>query len=85
MTLNDLFQLAPYSLGASQKERALSEILSDLTHWHYANCPEYARILNALSFDASKIIPVQSFLLFPSGCLKSLNYDPFLKNKSQRH
>ncbi len=72
MTLNDLFQLAPYSLGASQKERALSEILSDLTHWHYANCPEYARILNALSFDASKnhtcaelpFIPVRLFKEF---------------------
>lgn len=72
MTLDDLFRLAPYSLEASQKEQVLSEILSDLTRRHYANCPEYARILNALSFDASKnhtcaelpFIPVRLFKEF---------------------
>lgn len=72
MTLDDLFRLAPYSLEASQKEQVLSEILSDLTRRHYANCPEYARILNALFFDASKnhtcaelpFIPVRLFKEF---------------------
>ena len=69
MTLNELFQLPPYSLTAPEKERALSENLSDLTRWHYDNCQEYQRILDNLGYDSSRrytcselpFIPVRLF------------------------
>ena len=57
MTLEQLFQLEPYSLEAADKEIALSEILSERTRFHYANCPEYKAILDKLSFDPTSPLP----------------------------
>lgn len=53
MTLEELFRIPPYGLAASEKERALSEILYGLTRLHYERCPEYRRILDLLGFDPS--------------------------------
>ena len=69
MTLDELFQIPPYSLAALEKERALSENLSTLTRRHYENCPEYRKILDALGCDPSRVhacrdlpfIPVRLF------------------------
>ena len=55
MTLDDLFALPPYSLDSASKEAALSEILSERTAYHYAHCPEYAKILDALGTDVSTL------------------------------
>lgn len=51
MTLEDLFQIAPYSLVKNDKDRVLKEILNDLTRHHYELCREYARVLDALKYD----------------------------------
>lgn len=72
MTLDELFELSPYSLSAVDKEKALSENLSALTRRHYENCPEYRRILDVLGFDPHKVhscgelpfIPVRLFKKF---------------------
>lgn len=72
MTLEDLFQIAPYSLNKAEKDVALKDILNDLTRRHYAACPEYARILDALKFDAAQnhacadlpFLPVRLFKQF---------------------
>lgn len=72
MTLDELFQIAPYSLSKAEKDEALKDILNDLTRRHYAACSEYARILDALKFDAAKnhdcadlpFLPVRLFKQF---------------------
>ncbi len=72
MTLDELFQIAPYSLSKAEKDEALKDILNDLTRRHYAACPEYARILDALRFDAAQnhacadlpFLPVRLFKQF---------------------
>ena len=72
MTLDELFQIAPYSLSKAGKDAALKDILNDLTRRHYAACPEYARILDALKFDAAQnhdcielpFLPVRLFKQF---------------------
>lgn len=72
MTLEDLFQIAPYSLNKAEKDVALKDILNDLTRRHYAACPEYARILDALKFDTAQnhacadlpFLPVRLFKQF---------------------
>ena len=72
MKLEDLFQIEPYSLSKREKDAALKDILNDLTRRHYAACPEYARILNALKFDAAQnhdcadlpFLPVRLFKKF---------------------
>ncbi len=53
MTLEDLFKIAPFSLVKEEKDNALKDILNNLTRRHYASCPEYARILDALNFNVA--------------------------------
>jgi phenylacetate-coenzyme A ligase PaaK-like adenylate-forming protein len=48
---------APYSLRSGEKSRLLAKSLSDLTEWHRAACPEYARILDLLGCPQ---LPVES-------------------------
>lgn len=84
MTLDDLFQISPYSLEKGEKQKALTEILKELTARHYAQCPEYARILDALRFDAHNVtscadlpfIPVRLFKQFE---LKSVPQEQITK------
>lgn len=69
MTLEELFQLPPYSLAAREKERALSGNLTALTLHHYESCPEYRKILDVLGYDPTReyactelpFIPVRLF------------------------
>ena len=73
MTLEDLFQLDPYSLPSSEKESALCDILSRRTDYHYQNCPEYRAILDKLGYqpetrnaklETLPFIPVRLFKMF---------------------
>lgn len=72
MTLDELFQIAPYALTKAEKDAALRDILNDLTRRHYAACPEYARILDAMKFDTAQnhdcdelpFLPVRLFKQF---------------------
>ncbi len=50
--LEELLQTSPYSLDKAEKRALYRKALSELTRRHYAACPEYQRILDALGFDA---------------------------------
>lgn len=84
MTLNDLFQIAPYSLTKSEKNKVLTQILKELTVKHYKNCPEYAKILKALEYNPQEVfssadlpfIPVRLFKQFE---LKSVSDEQITK------
>lgn len=84
MTLDDLFQISPYSLEKSEKQKVLTQILKGLTEKHYAQCPEYAKILDALRFDVHNVasyadlpfIPVRLFKQFE---LKSVPQEQITK------
>jgi hypothetical protein len=49
------FTIPPYSLNKANKQALLSETLSNLTGFHYRECPSYRRILEAMQFDAAKV------------------------------
>lgn len=62
----------PYSLSREEKRRVLTEYLQELTVYHRENCPEYARILEALgskgkaegAMEDLPFLPVQLFKEF---------------------
>ena len=73
MTLDDLYSLEPYGLGAEEKEAALAEILSERTEQHWKGCSEYRAILDKLGYKAGPryrqledipFIPVRLFKMF---------------------
>lgn len=55
MTIDEILEIAPYSLDKDAKHKLLNERLQELTHHHYANCPEYKRMLDAKGIDINAL------------------------------
>lgn len=74
----------PYRTAHEEKHAALTKVLLDLTKHHQANCPEYAAILRALSFDADSVrgyeeLPFLPVRLFKEYALKSVADEAIVK------
>jgi phenylacetate-coenzyme A ligase PaaK-like adenylate-forming protein len=81
MTLDELFQLEPYGLSAREKESALSEMLSERTRFHYANCPEYKAILDGLGFAPVGQSPTSELPFIPVRLFKTFELRSVPKDK----
>ena len=57
MTFEDFLNRPPFSMDKAEKEQALTGRLTELTKLHRANCPEYARMLDAVGFDPENVRP----------------------------
>ncbi len=88
MTLDELIKRKPYSLAKAEKSAILTQMLTELTAYHYENCKEYRNILDGLGFDPyGKIehyeqlpmIPVRMFKEMP---LKSVSDEDLAKSMS---
>jgi phenylacetate-coenzyme A ligase PaaK-like adenylate-forming protein len=76
--------IPPYSLDRRAKSAGLAAAFTELTRYHYANCPPYRNILNALEFDPTQtVVPVDlPFLpvrLFKELDLRSLPSEKIVK------
>ena len=72
MTFDEILSIPPYSLKREEKEKLLTERLVDLTKLHQEKCPEYARILESISFDADKIKSYKNLPFLPVRLFKEL-------------
>ena len=78
MTFEEIIKISPYSLDEKEKDRLLTEKLSELTRHHAYKCPEYRRMLDALGFDDDRIedykdVPFLPVRLFKELELKSIS------------
>ena len=55
MTLEELLEIAPYSLNKEDKHRVLDEYLVNLTKYHYKHSEEYRKMLDGTGFDINKV------------------------------
>lgn len=84
MTFEELLHISPYSLDKAEKERLLTDRLVELTEYHKQNCPEYADILNTLSYGEREIssyrdLPFLPVRLFKELSLKSVPQEKIVK------
>ncbi|MDE6976477.1 MAG: acyl-protein synthetase [Lachnospiraceae bacterium] len=84
MNFDEYIQIPPYSLHRQEKERILSERLRYLTEHHRGSCPEYARILDSISYDPDHVagyydLPFLPVRLFKELSLKSVPQDEVVK------
>ena len=84
MTFDEILSIHPYSLGREEKEKMLTERLVELTELHRRNCPEYARMLDSINFDAASVhsyseLPFLPVRLFKELELKSVPHDEIVK------
>jgi phenylacetate-coenzyme A ligase PaaK-like adenylate-forming protein len=76
--------IPPFSMGKKEKEEFLTNILSELTQYHYQKCPEYRNLLDAWPFDPWNIksytdIPYLPVRLFKEFDLRSIGIQEIVK------
>ena len=84
MTYEELLEISPYSLNKKDKSRILTKRLVELTKHHRENCPEYAKILDSISFDENQVqnyeqLPFLPVRLFKELSLKSISDEKIVK------
>ena len=84
MTFEEILNISPYSLNREDKEKLLADRLVELTKLHKEKCPEYARILEAIGFDADKVtsyrqLPFLPVRMFKEHDLKSAAQEDIVK------
>lgn len=72
MTFGEILNIPPYSLEREEKEKLLTERLVELTKLHQENCPEYARILESISFGMEKVKSYKDLPFLPVRLFKEL-------------
>lgn len=86
MTLDELIKMQPYSLAKAEKSAMLTEMLTELTIYHYENCREYRNILDGLGFlpygriSHYSELPMLPVRLFKELSLKSVPEDTLAKS-----
>ncbi len=84
MSFDEILTIEPYSLNKDDKKELLNKRLSELTRYHYENCDEYRRMLDAFHYDvtnksAYENIPFLPVRLFKEMDLKSVSADEVVK------
>ena len=84
MTLEELMEIAPYSLGKENKHAVLDEYLLKLSKYHYEHSEEYKKMLDATGVDLDKIqhyedLPYLPVSLFKDLTLRSVAEDEVVK------
>ena len=65
MNVNEILNIAPYSLDKEQKRQLLNDRLHDLTRHHYVNCSEYKRMFDAYGLDINSLPDYEKLPFLP--------------------
>ncbi len=65
--------MSPFSLDKEEKGKFLSTILRELTQYHYVNCNEYRKLLDAWPFDPTTEYPFQDIPFLPVRLFKDFD------------
>lgn len=84
MDFEEILQIHPYSMNKEKKKEMLTRRLIELTEHHRENCPEYARILDSISYDKKNVsnyydLPFLPVRLFKELSLKSVTQEEIVK------
>ena len=66
----DYLKLEPYAFTHEEKNLQFKKFMNELTRYHYKNCSEYARMLDAQNFSAAKDYELEELPFLPVGLFK---------------
>ena len=72
MTLEELLEINPYSLGKEEKHAVLDEYLLNLSKYHYEYSEEYKKMLDSTGVDLNKIQHYEDLPYLPVSLFKDL-------------
>jgi len=73
LSIEEMYQIPPFSLNKVEKEKLLTTRLLDLTKRHIVNCPEYASMMRGIGFDADRCESYYDIPFLPVGLFKELD------------
>jgi len=79
--INSIIDIHPFSLAKREKDALYADALYELTKHHYANCPEYRKILDRLDFDPTIKHTIEDIPFIPVRLFK--DYELSSVEKSQ--
>lgn len=79
--LESIINLSPFSLAKSEKAALYADALHEITKHHYANCPQYRKILDILGFDSTVKHTAEDVPFIPARLFK--DYELLSVEKSQ--
>ncbi|MBD5235065.1 MAG: acyl-protein synthetase [Barnesiella sp.] len=84
MTLDEIFDIEPFSLNSEEKHAILNDRLRQLTVHHYKNCEKYRRMFDATGLDINNLpeyeqLPFLPVRLFKEFELRSCAHDDVVK------
>lgn len=65
MAFEHFLNIPPYSLAKEEKEKLLTERLTELTKLHQENCPAYRQMLSAVGFDTDNVTSYKDLPFIP--------------------
>lgn len=69
-TLDDLFQISPYSLNKGKKDVIMLSLLKELTEYHICNCKLYCNMMKTIGISTNKIHKLDDIPFIPSSIFK---------------
>ena len=81
MTLENLLRLDPFSVIQSEKNNFILENILKLTEYHKDHCNAYAKMLDAIDFDAKSVSSVENLQFIPVQLLKELELRSIPENE----
>lgn len=79
MTFEEILDIPPFSLEEGEKEKLLTERLTELTKFHTDHCPEYKRMLDATGFDCFAVQSYKDLPFLPVRLFKELELKSVLQ------
>lgn len=73
MTFDEIMTYDPFSLNAKEKDVLLTKRLTELTLYHYENCPQYRQILDSFGFQTESVKICQDIPFLPVRLFKELD------------
>lgn len=73
MKFDDIISIDPYSLDSSEKEKLLTERLTELTESHRNACKEYDCIIKSIGYDRSNVASYKDIPFLPVRIFKELD------------
>lgn len=65
MNINEILEIAPYSLDKEEKRQLLNKRLHELTRKHYEKCEPYRRMVDARGIDINNLPDYEKLLFLP--------------------
>ena len=71
-TIDEILEIAPYSLNKEEKGEMLNARLHELTRVHYSSCAPYARMMDAVGLDINNLPEYDKLPFLPVRLFKEL-------------